>query len=140
MILFKIKYFLMNCYIELYNNNGSKYSIKSKIMICKYNKDEDNIKIDFQSKENFIKFEFDTLEEDIFINLKIDNTSINIEKRDNFRLNTLNEKYKRKLAYKIKWNLKTDKKIIIIKSLIINKEKYLNIYELLKQYAVEVVK
>ena len=67
MILFKIKYFLMNCYIELYNNNGSKYSIKSKIMICKYNKDEDNIKIDFQSKENFIKFEFDTLEEDIFI-------------------------------------------------------------------------
>jgi len=130
----------MNCYIELYNNNGSKYSIKSKIMICKYNKDEDNIKIDFQSKENFIKFEFDTLEEDIFINLKIDNTSINIEKRDNFRLNTLNEKYKRKLAYKIKWNLKTDKKIIIIKSLIINKEKYLNIYELLKQYAVEVVK
>jgi hypothetical protein len=140
MILFKIKYFLMNCYIELYNNNGSKYSIKSKIMICKYNKDEDNIKIDFQSKENFIKFEFDTLEEDIFINLKIDNTTINIEKRDNFRLNTLNEKYKRKLAYKIKWNLKTDKKIIIIKSLIINKEKYLNIYELLKQYAVEVVK
>jgi hypothetical protein len=140
MILFKIKYFLMNCYIELYNNNGSKYSIKSKIMICKYNKDEDNIKIDFQSKENFIKFEFDTLEEDIFINLKIDNTSINIDKRDNFRLNTLNEKYKRKLAYKIKWNLKTDKKIIIIKSLIINKEKYLNIYELLKQYAVEVVK
>jgi len=130
----------MNCYIELYNNNGSKYSIKSKIMICKYNKDEDNIKIDFQSKENFIKFEFDTLEEDIFINLKIDNTTINIEKRDNFRLNTLNEKYKRKLAYKIKWNLKTDKKIIIIKSLIINKEKYLNIYELLKQYAVEVVK
>ena len=130
----------MNCYIELYNNNGSKYSIKSKIMICKYNKDEDNIKIDFQSKENFIKFEFDTLEEDIFINLKIDNTSINIEKRDNFRLNTLNEKYKRKLAYKIKWNLKTDKKIIIIKSLIINKDKYLNIYELLKQYAVEVVK
>jgi hypothetical protein len=130
----------MNCYIELYNNNGSKYSIKSKIMICKYNKDEDNIKIDFQSEENFIKFEFDTLEEDIFINLKIDNTSINIEKRDNFRLNTLNEKYKRKLAYKIKWNLKTDKKIIIIKSLIINKEKYLNIYELLKQYAVEVVK
>jgi hypothetical protein len=130
----------MNCYIELYNNNGSKYSIKSKIMICKYNKDEDNIKIDFQSKENFIKFEFDTLEEDIFINLKIDNTTINIEKRDNFRLNTLNEKYKRKLAYKIKWNLKTDKKIIIIKSLIINKDKYLNIYELLKQYAVEVVK
>jgi hypothetical protein len=140
MILFKNNFFLMNCYIELYNNNGSKYSIKSKIMICKYNKDEDNIKIDFQSKENFIKFEFDTLEEDIFINLKIDNTSINIEKKDNFRLNTLNEKYKRKLAYKIKWNLKTDKKIIIIKALIINKEKYLNIYEILKQYAVEVVK
>ena len=59
----------MNCFIELYNNNGSKYSIKSNILICKYEKDDDNIKIDFQSKENFIKFEFDTLEEDIYINL-----------------------------------------------------------------------
>ena len=45
----------MNCFIELYNNNGSKYSIKSNILICKYEKDDDNIKIDFQSKENFIK-------------------------------------------------------------------------------------
>ncbi len=130
----------MNCFIELYNNNGSKYSIKSNIIICKYEKDEDNIKIDFQSKEHFIKFEFDTLEEDIYINLKIDNTIINIEKKDNLRLNALNEKYKRKLSYKIRWNLKTDKKIIIIKSLIINKEKFPNIYDLLKKYAVEVVK
>jgi hypothetical protein len=130
----------MNCFIELYNNNGSKYSIKSNIIICKYEKDEDNIKIDFQSKEHFIKFEFDTLEEDIYINLKIDNTIINIERKDNLRLNALNEKYKRKLSYKIRWNLKTDKKIIIIKSLIINKEKFPNIYDLLKKYAVEVVK
>ena len=98
------------------------------------------IKIDFQSKEHFIKFEFDTLEEDIYINLKIDKTDINIERKDNLRLNVLNEKYKRKLAYKIKWNLKTDKKIIIIKSLIINKEKFENIYEILKKYAVEVAK
>ena len=126
----------MNCFIELYNNNGSKYSIKSNILICKYEKDDDNIKIDFQSKENFIKFEFDTLEEDIYINLKIDKTPINIERKDNLRLNALNEKYKRKLAYKIKWNLKTDKKIIIIKALIINKEKFQDIYELLKKYAV----
>ena len=109
----------MNCYIELYNNNGSKYSIKSNVIICKYEKDNENIKIDFQSKEHFIKFEFDTLEEDIYI---------------------LNEKYKRKLSYKIRWNLKTDKKIITIKSLIINKEKFENIYELLKKYAVEVSK
>jgi len=130
----------MNCFIELYNNNGSKYSIKSNVLICKYEKDNENIKIDFQSKEHFIKFEFDTLEEDIYINLKIDKTDINIERKDNLRLNVLNEKFKRKLAYKIKWNLKTDKKIIIIKSLIINKEKFENIYELLKKYAVEVAK
>lgn len=130
----------MNCFIELYNNNGSKYSIKSNVLICKYEKDNENIKIDFQSKEHFIKFEFDTLEEDIYINLKIDKTDINIERKDNLRLNVLNEKFRRKLSYKIKWNLKTDKKIIIIKSLIINKEKFENIYELLKKYAVEVAK
>ncbi len=130
----------MNCYIDIYNNNSSKYAIKTNVLICKYNKDDENIKIDFQSKENFVKFEFDTKEEDIFINLKIDNTEINIERKDNLRLNVLNEKYKRKLAYKIRWNLKTDKKIIIIKSLIINKEKFPNIYELLKKYAVEIVK
>jgi len=118
----------MNCFIELYNNNGSKYSIKSNVLICKYEKDNENIKIDFQSKEHFIKFEFDTLEEDIYINLKIDKTDINIERKDNLRLNVLNEKFRRKLSYKIKWNLKTDKKIIIIKSLIINKEKFENIY------------
>jgi hypothetical protein len=130
----------MNCFIELYNNNGSKYSIKSNVLICKYEKDNENIKIDFQSKEHFIKFEFDTLEEDIYINLKIDKTDINIERKDNLRLNVLNEKFKRKLSYKIRWNLKTDKKVIIIKSLIINKEKFEHIYELLKKYAVEVSK
>lgn len=130
----------MNCLIELYNNNGSKYSIKSNILICKFNRDDDNIKIDFQSKEHFIKFEFDTLEEDIFINLKINKTDIDIQKKDNLRLNVLNEKYKRKVAYKIRWNLKTDKKIIIIKALIINKDKFPILYDLLKKYAVEVVK
>jgi len=72
----------MNCHIELYNNNGSKYTIKTNLLICKYEKDEENIKIDFQSKEHFIKFEFDTLEEDIFINLKIDEISININKKE----------------------------------------------------------
>jgi len=130
----------MNCLIELYNNNGSKYSIKSNIIICKFNRDDENIKIDFQSKEHFIKFEFDTLEEDIFINLKIKETDIDIQKKDNLRLNVLNEKYKRKVAYKIRWNLKTDKKIIIIKALIINKDKFPILYDLLKKYAVEVVK
>lgn len=130
----------MDCFIELYNNYGSKYSIKSKILICKFNNDDENIKIDFQSKEHFIKFEFDTLEEDIFINLKIDKTDIDIQRRDNLRLNVLNEKYKRKVAYRIRWNLKTDKKIIIIKAIIINKDKFPNLYELLKKYAVEVVK
>ena len=130
----------MNCFIEIYNNNGSKYSIKSNVIICKYEKDNENIKIDFQSKEHFIKFEFDTLEEDIYINLKIDKTDVNIERKDNLRLNVLNEKFRRKLSYKIRWNLKTDKKVIIIKSLIINKEKFENIYELLKKHAVEVAK
>lgn len=130
----------MNCFIELYNNNGSKYSIKSNVIICKFNKDDENIKIDFQSKEHFVKFEFDTLEEDIFINFKIDKTNIDIQKQDNLRLNTLNEKYKKKIAYKIRWNLKTDKKIIIIKALIINKDKFPILFELLKKYAVEVVK
>lgn len=130
----------MECFIELYNNNGSKYSIKSNVLICKFNKDDENIKIDFQSKEYFIKFEFDTLEEDIFINLKIKETDIDIQKKDNLRLNGLNEKYKRKVAYKIRWNLKTDKKIIIIKALIINKDKFPILYDLLKKYAVEVVK
>jgi len=109
-------------------------------MICKYPKDDDNIKIDFQSKEHFIRFEFDTKEEDIYINLKIDDTPVNIEKKDNFRLNVLPEKYRRKLAYKIRWNLKLDKKIIIIKGLIINKDKFPNIYEMLKKYAEEFIK
>jgi len=129
-----------NCLVEIYNNNQSRYLIKSNVMICKYNKDVDNIKIDFYSKENFIRFEFDTQEEDIYINLKIDKTDINIEKKDKFRLNTLVEKYKKKLSYKIRWNFKTDKKIIIIKSLVINKEKYPDLFELLLKYAIEVVK
>lgn len=125
-----------SCLIDIYNNNQSRYMIKSNVMIYKYNKDEDNIKIDFYSKENFIKFEFDTQEEDIYINLKIDKTDINIEKKDKLRLNSLIEKYKRKLCYKIRWNLKTDKKIIIIKALIINKEKNPDLFELLLRYAV----
>ncbi len=125
-----------SCLIDIYNNNQSRYSIKSNVMIHKFNKDEDNIKIDFYSKENFIKFEFDTQEEDIYINLKIDKTDINIQKKDNLRLNSLIEKYKRKLCYKIRWNLKIDKKIIIIKALIINKEKNPELFELLLRYAV----
>lgn len=125
-----------SCLIDIYNNNQSRYSIKSNVMIHKFNKDEDNIKIDFYSKENFIKFEFDTQEEDIYVNLKIDKTDINIQKKDNLRLNSLIEKYKRKLCYKIRWNLKIDKKIIIIKALIINKEKNPELFELLLRYAV----
>jgi len=130
----------MNCEIELYNNNGSRYSIKSNCIITKNYKDDENIKIDFQSKENFIRFEFDTKEEDIYINLKIDKLSINIEKRDNLRLNSMIEKYKKRLVYKIRWNLKTDKKIIFIKCLLINKDKNSKLFELLKKYAEEVFK
>ena len=61
------------CTIEFYNNNGSKYSIKSNIQIFKCIKDEHIIKIIFPTNEDVINFEFDTLEEDIFINLFIDN-------------------------------------------------------------------
>ena len=104
-----------SCLIDIYNNNQSRYSIKSNVMIHKFNKDEDNIKIDFYSKENFIKFEFDTQEEDIYVNLKIDKTDINIQKKDNLRLNSLIEKYKRKLCYKIRWNLKRQLKVKKIK-------------------------
>jgi len=125
-----------DCIIECFNNNKSKYSIKSKIEIFKCFKDSDNIKLVFPSKEYFINFDFDTIEEDIYILFNLPSLNINNDKKFNLKLNNLVEKYKRKLSYKIKWNLKIDKKKITIKSLIINKNNNPNIYILFEKYAI----
>ena len=126
------------CTIEFYNNNGSKYSIKSNIQIFKCIKDEHIIKIIFPTNEDVINFEFDTLEEDIFINLFIDNIEeFKITNKNDLRLNSLIEKYRRKLAYKIKWDTKTNKKKIKVKGLYFNNTENENIYNILEKYAVK---
>jgi hypothetical protein len=125
------------CLIEFYNNNNSKYSIKSNIHISRLQKDEDNIKLAFPTKEDHIYFEFDTMEEDIFINLEIDNIDkINISNKNDFRLNQTVDKYKRRLAYKIKWDLKKNKKKILIKAIIINRQNNSYLFNLFEKYAV----
>ena len=126
----------MDCFIELYNNYGSKYSIKSKILICKFNNDDENIKIDFQSKEHFIKFEFDTLEDDIFINMNFDKLGkLEITNKNDFRLNHTIDKYKARIAYKIKWDLNTNKKKIKVKNIIINKINHPLLFDFFEKYA-----
>ena len=126
------------CTIEFYNNNGSKYSIKSNTQIFKCIKDEHIIKIIFPTNEDVINFEFDTLEEDIFINLFIDNIEeFKITNKNDLRLNSLIEKYRRKLAYKIKWDTKTNKKKIKVKGLYFNNTENENIYNILEKYAVK---
>ena len=125
------------CIIEFYNNNNSKYSIKSNIQISRLQKDEDNIKLAFPTKEDHIYFEFDTMEEDIFINLEIENIDkINISNKNDFRLNQTVEKYKRRIAYKIKWDLKKNKKKILIKAIIINRQNNTYLFNLFEKYAV----
>jgi len=124
------------CIIEFYNNNNAKYSIKTNIQIFRLPKDENNIKISFSGKEDVINFEFDTQEEDIFINIEIDNKKIEITNKNDFRLNTTVNKYKNRLAYKIKWDLKTNKKKIKVKAIIINNQTNNYLYELLKKYAI----
>jgi hypothetical protein len=125
------------CIIEFYNNNNSKYSIKTNIQLLRYQKDEDNIQILLPTKEDIITFEFDTLEEDIYINLKIENIEELIIKNENdLRLNHIQNRYRRRQTYKIKWDLKINKKKIKVKSIIINKIEHSYIYEFLKKYAV----
>jgi hypothetical protein len=124
------------CNIEFYNNNHAKYAITTNIQIFKCIKDEHIIKIVFPSKEDVINFEFDTLEEDIFINININTIDIQLKNKNDLRLNCLIEKYRRKLAYKIKWDLKTNKKKIKVKALYINNVDNDYIYEILEKYAV----
>jgi hypothetical protein len=124
------------CNIEFYNNNQAKYAITTNIQIFKCIKDEHIIKIVFPSKEDVINFEFDTLEEDIFINININTIDIQLKNKNDLRLNCLIEKYRRKLAYKIKWDLKTNKKKIKVKALYINNIDNDYIYEILEKYAV----
>lgn len=125
------------CIIEFYNNNNSKYSIKTNIQLLRYQKDEDNIQILLPTKEDIINFEFDTLEEDIYINLKIENIEELIIKNENdLRLNHIQNRYRRRQTYKIKWDLKINKKKIKVKSIIINKIEHNYIYEFLKKYAI----
>ena len=108
--------------IEFYNNNDSKYSIKTNMSITRIVKDENNIKLAFPEKEDIINFEFDTLEDDIYINMNIEKLGIlDIKNNNDFRLNHTIEKYKNRITYKIKWDLKTNKKKIKVKSIIINK-------------------
>jgi hypothetical protein len=118
--------------IEIWNNNNSLYRIKTNIQFVRYRKDDNNIKILLPSKEDFIRFDFDTLAEDINIKIEIIELNMII---DNFRLGDMVEKYKNRLVYKIKWDLKIDKKRIQIKSFIINKEILSNIFIKLEKYA-----
>jgi len=108
--------------IEFYNNNNSRYSIKTNITITRLFKDENNIKLGFLEKEDIINFEFDTLEDDIFINMNFDKLGkLEITNKNDFRLNHTIDKYKARIAYKIKWDLNTNKKKIKVKNIIINK-------------------
>jgi hypothetical protein len=118
--------------VEIWNNNNSLYRIKTNIQFVRYRKDENNIKILLPSKEDFIRFDFDTIAEDINIKIEISELNLVI---DNFRLGDMVEKYKNRLVYKIKWDLKIDKKRIQIKSFIINKDILSNIFIKLEKYA-----
>ncbi len=119
--------------IELSNNNNSIYQIKTNIQFIRLRKDDNNIKIWLPTKEDFIRFDFDTIAEDI--NIKIEIPELNLV-LDGFRLGDMVEKYKGRLVYKIRWDLKINKKRIQIKSFIINKEILENIYLKLDKYAV----
>ena len=124
------------CTIEFYNNNNSKYAIKTNVQIFRLAKDEENIKLSFSTKEDIINFEFDTIEEDIFINIEIEKIKIEITNKNDFRLNTTIAKYKNRIAYKIKWDLKTNKKKIKVKAIIININTNNYLFEILRRYAV----
>ena len=118
--------------IELSNNNNSIYQIKTNIQFIRLRKDENNIKIWLPTKEDFVRFDFDTLAEDINITIEIPELELIL---NGFRLGDMVEKYKGRLVYKIRWDLKIDKKRIQIKSFIINKDLLENIFIKLEKYA-----
>jgi hypothetical protein len=123
--------------IEFYNNNASKYSIKTNMSITRLIKDENNIKLSFPDKEDIINFEFDTLEDDIYINMNIEKIGVlEIKNNNDFRLNHTIEKYKNRITYKIKWDLKTNKKKIKVKSIIINKNNNPYIFTFFEKYTI----
>ncbi len=108
----------------------------TNIQIFKCYKDEDNIKMVLPTKQDFINFDFDTHNEDIYINMEIEGINYKIDDRTNLRLNQLPEKYKKRISHKIKWDLNKDKRKILVKSFIINKNKFPDIYNELEKYAV----
>ena len=118
--------------IELSNNNNSIYQIKTNIQFIRLRKDENNIKIWLPTKEDFIRFDFDTLAEDINIKIEIPELELIL---NGFRLGDMVDKYKGRLVYKIRWDLKIDKKRIQIKSFIINKDLLGEIFIKLEKYA-----
>ncbi len=125
------------CSVEFHtNNNRARYKIGSNIKIFKCFKDEDNIKIVFPTKQDFINFDFDTQDEDIYINMEIVGISYKIDDKTNLRLNQLPDKYKKRISHKIKWDLNKDKKKILVKSFIINKNKFPDIYKEMEKYAI----
>jgi len=125
------------CSVEFHTiNNNAKYKIRSNIQIFKCYKDEDNIKMVFPTKQDFINFDFDTHDEDIYINMEIEGINYKIDDRINLRLNHLPDKYKKRISYKIKWDLNKDKRKILVKSLIINKNKFPDIYKEMEKYAI----
>lgn len=122
--------------IEFYNNNHSRYSIKTNMTITRLFKDENNIKLGFLEKEDIINFEFDTLEDDIYINMEFEKLGkLEIKNKNDFRLNHTIEKYKARITYKIKWDLNTNKKKIKVKSIIINKNNHNNLFKFFEPYA-----
>ena len=128
---------IYKCSIEFHTiNMNARYKIKTNIQILKCYKDEDNIKIMFPTKQDFINFEFDTHDEDIYINIEIDEINYKIDDKNNLRLNQLPDKYKKRISHKIKWDFNKDKKKILVKSLIINKNKFSNIYDEIEKYAI----
>jgi len=128
---------MFKCSVEFHTiNNNARYKIRSNIQIFKCYKDEDNIKMVFPTKQDFINFDFDTHDEDIYINMEIEGINYKIDDKTNLRLNQLPEKYKKRISHKIKWDLNKDKKKILVKSLIINKNKFPDIYKEMEKYAI----
>jgi len=128
---------IFKCSVEFHTiNNNARYKIKTNIQLFKCYKDEDNIKILLPTKQDFINFDFDTNDDDIYINMEIDDIKYKIDDKINLRLNHLPDKYKKRISHKIKWDLKKDKRRILVKSFIINKNKYPEIYSELEKYAV----
>jgi hypothetical protein len=125
------------CVVEFHtNNNRAIYRIRSNIQIFKCFKDEDNIRMVFPTKQDFINFDFDTNDEDIYINMEIDKIGYKIDDKTNLRLNQLPEKYKKRISHRIKWDFNKDKRKILVKSFIINKDKFPDIYKEMEKYAI----